>query len=60
MAGRRLRVRWNYYLGLDGNLHLSGESLRSALANTHGDCNGYGYGYCNCYGHAYCYRGAEA
>ena len=75
MAVRRLRIRRNYCLGLDGNLHLPRESLRVALANTHGDPNGNGgcignaYGNRNgngdCIGNAYgnrngyCYRGAE-
>ena len=69
MAVRRLRIRRNYCLGLDGNLLLPRESLRVAFANTHGDCNRNGYCYrnrkrkcdadCNCNGDGYCYRGAE-
>ena len=39
MAVRRLRIRRYYCLGLDGNLQLPRESLRVALANTHGYCD---------------------
>jgi hypothetical protein len=49
MAVRRLRIRRGYCLGLDGNLQLPSESLRVALAYTHGNGNRNGY----------CYPGAE-
>jgi hypothetical protein len=53
MAVRRLRIRRCYSLGLDGNLHLRGESLCVGFAypngnsnsNTNGDCHGHGDGY---------------
>jgi len=53
MAVRRLRIRWYYSLGLDGNLHLRCESLCVGFAypngnsnsNTNGDCHGHGDGY---------------
>ena len=49
MVVRGLRIRRCYCLGLDGDLHVPGESLCVAFAYTHSDGNG----------DAYCYRGAE-
>ena len=49
MAVRRLRVRRCNCLGLDGDLHLSSESLWVAFAYSHGNGNG----------DAYSYRGTE-
>ena len=51
MAVRRLRNRRCYPLGLDGNLHLRGESLCVGFAYADGDCNTN----CDCHGHAYGY-----
>ena len=70
MAVRRLRNRWCYCPGLDGNLHLPGESLWVGFAYTHGDCDcntncdtdGHGdaYGYGHTYTYAYSYAETDA
>jgi hypothetical protein len=59
MAVRGLRIRWSYSPGFDGNLQLPSKSLRVALANTYGDCNGNAYCNSDSDSDAYCYRGAE-